>query len=227
MRRLASRKTLAATAAVLAVGGGGAGLAVAQGSSSSPSGFFDAVAKHLGISSDELRDATKAAAIDQVNAALEDGKITKEQADELKSRIESGEFPPFFGPGPFGGFGFHDHFHGQGDNLGAAADYLGLTVDELLDELDGQSLADVAKAEGKSVDGLKQAIIVQAEKELDQAVADEDLTREQANGILERLRSRIDDFVSAEFRVRRGEHRLFPGPDHELRWHAWLGRPFA
>jgi hypothetical protein len=226
MRRLASRKTLAATAAVLAVGGGGAGLAAAQGSSSAPGGFFDAVAKHLGISSDELQDATKAAAIDQVNAALEEGKITKEQADELKSRIESGELPPFFGPGPFGGFGFQDHVHGPRHNLSAAADYLGLTVAELFDRLDGQSLADVAKAEGKSVDGLKQAIIAEAEKDLGQAVDDEDLTREQADAILDRLHSGIDDFVNAEFRVRRSE-RLFPGAGHELRWHAWLGRPFA
>lgn len=231
MRRITSRKTLAATAAVLAVGGGGAGLAAAQGSSSSPGGFFDAVAKHLGISSDELRDATQAAAVDQVNAALEDGRITKEQADELKSRIESGEFPPFLGPGqflgpgPFGGF--HDHFHGTRDNLSAAADYLGLTVDELLDRLNGQSLVDVAKAEGKSVDGLKQAIVAEAEKDLDRAVDDGDMTREQADAVLERLRSRLDEFVNTEFRVRRSEHRLFPGADHELRWRAWLGRPFA
>lgn len=226
MRRLmTSKKTLAAVAAVLAVGGGGGAIAASQGSSNSPGAFFDAVARHLGISSDELRDATKAAAIDQVNAALEDGKITKEQADELKSRIESGEFPPFFGPGPFGGF--HDHFHGPGDHLSVAADYLGLTVDELLDKLNGQSLADVARAEGKSVDGLKQAIVAEAEKDLDQAVDDGDLTREQADAILDRLRSRIDHFVNAELRVRRGEHRLFPGSDHELRWHEWLGRHFA
>src|SRR5512145_2107703 len=96
-----SRRILAATVAGLAVTGGvGAGIAASQDDSRTSS-FFDAVAKHLGISSDELEDATRAAAIDQVDAALQEGKITEEQAEELKSRIESGEFPPFFGPGLF------------------------------------------------------------------------------------------------------------------------------
>jgi hypothetical protein len=219
------KKGLAAVSAVLAVGGGGAAIAASQGSSSSPSAFLDAVANHLGISSDKLRDATKAAAVDQVNAALEEGRITKAQADELKSRIEAGELPPFFGPFPFGGF--PGHFHGHGDHLSAAASYLDLTVDQLLEKLqNGRSLADVAKAEGKSVDGLKQAILADAKNDLDQAVADEDLTQSEADAILERLQSRIDEFVNVGFRVRREEHRFGPG-DHELRWRAWLGRPSA
>ena len=220
-----TKKTLAATAAVLAVGGGGAAIAASQGSSSSPSAFLDAVAKHLGISSDELREATKAAAVDQVDAALEEGRITKEQAEELKSRIEAGEVPPFFGPGLFGHF--RGPFHGPGDHLSAAASYLDLTVDQLIDRLnDGRSLADVAKAEGKSVDGLKQAIVAEAEKDLDEAVADGDLQRQEADAILARLRARVDDFVKGNLRFRE-HHRVFPGGDEKLRWRAWLGQPFA
>ena len=232
MKRLRSRKALAATAAVLAVGGGaGAAIAASQGSSTSPDAFFDAVAKHLGISSDELRDATKAAALDQVDAALEEGKITEEQAEELKSRIESGEFPPFLGPapffgrGPFGGFGLHGHFRGPGENLAAAAEYLGLSVEELHDRLDGRSLADLARARGKSVDGLKQAIVDAARKDLDEAVADGELTQEEADARLERVQAHVEELVNAEFRVRRAEHGFFPGRDHELRWSVWLGRP--
>ncbi len=235
MRKLPSKRALAATAAVLAVGGGaGAAIGASQGSSASPGAFLDAVAKHLGISADELRDATKAAAIDQVDAALEEGRITKEQADELKSRIESGEFPPFLGPGPFGGFGFHGHLHGPGDHLDAAADYLGLTVDELHDRLDGKSLADVARAEGKSVDRLEQAIVEAARENLEDAVADGDLSQEEADAVLERVRAHVDELVDAEFRVRRAERgffrggdRFFRGGDQELRWGVWLGRPSA
>ena len=64
-----SRKILAATVAGLAVTGGvGAGIAASQDDSRASS-FFDSVAKHLGISSDELEEATRAAAIDQVDAA--------------------------------------------------------------------------------------------------------------------------------------------------------------
>jgi hypothetical protein len=234
MKRLRSRKALAATAAVLAVGGGtGAAIAASGGSSTSPGAFFDAVARHLGISSEELRDATKAAAIDQVNAALEEGKITQAEADALKEQIEAGEFPPFFGPGPLfgprplGGFGFHEHLRGPRDHLSAAADYLDLTLEELHERLDGRSLADIARAEGKSVDGLEQAIVGAAKQHLDKAVAAGDLTQEEADAMLERVRAHVDELVNAEFRVRPAEPGLFPGRHDELRWDVWLGRPTA
>jgi len=56
-----------------------------------------------------------------------------------------------------------------------AADYVGLTRAELLARLrDGHSLADIAEAEGKSVEGLKQAI---------------------RNAITARLDTRVDDLV--------------------------------
>ena len=60
--------------------------------------------------------------------------------------------------------GFHPHHRGPAqmavrEAFGAAADYIGLPRQELVARLrDGQSLAQIAEAEGKSVDGLKQAI---------------------------------------------------------------------
>ena len=65
MSKLTSKKVLAATVAGLAVAGGGAAIAASQ-TDSPASSFLDSVAKHLGISSEELEDATKAAAVDQV-----------------------------------------------------------------------------------------------------------------------------------------------------------------
>jgi hypothetical protein len=199
MKRFRSRKTLTIAVAALAViGGGGAAIAAAQGSSSPGQSFLDSVAKHLGISSQKLEDATKAAAVDQVDAALKEGKITKAQADELKARIESGEFPPFAGPLFSPRFG---HFHRGGpplfgEKLSAAADYLGLSEAELRTKLNtGRTLADIAKARGKSVDGLKQAVLDEAEKNLDQLVDDGELTRAEADEMLARLKSHIDDLV--------------------------------
>lgn len=206
--QLRSKKTLAVASATLAVvGGGGAALAASSGSTS-PSSFLDDVARHLGISSKKLQDATKAAAVDQVDAALKAGTITKEQADALKARIRAGEVPPFFGPGlfrgPFG-FGHHERFFVLGDKLSAAADYLGLSVAELRNRLaNGQSLADVAKARGKSVDGLKQAILDAVKKTLDAAVSGGTLTKDQAKTILDRFEARLDDLVNRTF--------LGPGP---------------
>ncbi len=99
--RLGSKRTLAVTAAVLAAAvGGGAAVAAAQDEEGRAPGFFEAVARHLGISSEKLEDAVKAASLEQVDAALEEGKITEEQAEELRERIESGEAGPLFGGGP-------------------------------------------------------------------------------------------------------------------------------
>jgi Arc/MetJ-type ribon-helix-helix transcriptional regulator len=196
--RFRSRKAVAiAVAALMVVAGGGAAIAASQDSSNPAQSFLDSVAKHLGISSQKLEDATKAAAIDQVDAALKEGKITKAQAAELKARINSGEYPPFFGPFFPGHFHHGPGLHMFGEKLSAAADYLGLTQAQLRDKLaNGQSLADVAKAQDKSVDGLKQAILQAAQKKLDQLVEDGELTRAQADEMLSRLKSHIDDLVN-------------------------------
>jgi hypothetical protein len=215
MKRFRSRKTLTiAVVALAVVGGGGAAIAAAQGSSSPGQSFLDSVARHLGISSQKLEDATKAAAVEQVDAALKEGKITKAQADELKARIQSGDFPPFADPlfGPRFG-----HFHRAGpplfgEKLSAAADYLGLSEAEVRTKLNtGQTLANIAKARGKSVDGLKQAILDEAEKKLDQLVEDGELTQAEADEMLARLKSHIDDLV---------DHGMF-----RFRSHGEIGPP--
>jgi hypothetical protein len=103
--------------------------------------------------------------------------------------------------------------HGPGGHLGAAADYLGLTESALARKLQaGQSLADVANAQSKSVDGLKQALIADAKTKLDQAVTDGEITAAQRDEMLDRLESRIDDMIK----------RTGP-PDHS----RGFGRPFG
>jgi hypothetical protein len=212
---LRSKRAVAIAAVTVAVAGG-AGVAVAATSSNSgPSNFLDDVAKHLGISRQKLDDATKAAAIDQVNADLAAGRITKDQADALKKRIESGDVPPLaalrgggpgfggrgFGPrGPAGPAGAPGMLKGfLQDGLSAAAKYLGLSESDLRTKLaSGQSLADVAKAQKKDVTGLQDAITADAKSRLDKAVADKKLTQAQADGLLSALKSRIDDAVNAK-----------------------------
>jgi hypothetical protein len=202
-----------AAAATLAVVGGGAAAVAATGSGSPTSDFLDSVAKHLGVSPQKLQDATKAAAIDQVNADLAAGRITKEQADELKKRIEAGD-GVLGGPGRFG-YGGPDKpgdlgLPGPGfgrpviaNEIAAAAKYLGLDESALRDKLqNGQSLADVAKAQSKDVEGLKTAIFEAAKADLDKAVADKKLTQSEADDIYNGLKSHIDDVVNAEVKVR-------------------------
>lgn len=55
--------------------------------------------------------------------------------------------------------------------LSTAASYLGISTTQLMTDMrNGQSLAQIAKANGKSVSGLKAALIAQASKQIDQSV---------------------------------------------------------
>ena len=220
MKNVTSKRALVAASALSLVVGAGGAIAAYKGSPTRGDGFLARVADHLGISTQKLEDATKAAAIDQVNADLKAGRITKAQADELKARIEKGEAPLFlggqrhFGPHRFGDFG-HLPFGAHG-HLSVAADYLGLTVPQLFQKLaNGQSLADVAKAQRKSVDGLKKAIVNGAKQDLDQAVKSGFLTEAQAKEALSALQSRIDEIVNG----------TFPGPGQRGRFHWRQGPP--
>jgi hypothetical protein len=215
--KLRSKKGVAlATAALALAAGGGAALAASQGEGPSATSFLDAVARHLGVSRDELEEATKAAALEQVDSAVEAGRITEAQADALRSRIESDEFPPFFGPF-FGGF--HGGLHAFGQPLSAAADYLELTVEQLRERLGrGQSLADIAVAQGKSVDGLKQALIEDATRRFDEAVEEGKLTEDQARTMLDRLESRMEEIVAGDAaRLRSGPRLFVPRPHSPFR----------
>jgi hypothetical protein len=216
MANFGSRRVLVAAAATLAVAGGAAAAVAATGGGSRTSDFLDSVAKHLGVSPQKLEDATKAAAVDQVNADLAAGRITKAQADELKKRIEAGDGVlggpggPGFGrgargfviPGGPGGPGFAGKPF-IANELAAAAKYLGLSESDLRTKLEaGQSLADVAKAQGKELAGLEQAILDAAKADLDKAVAAKDLTQSQADDILANLKSHIDNIANGSLRFR-------------------------
>jgi hypothetical protein len=189
---------IAFVAALLAIG---VGAAVASNGDleAKRDAFIANVAKRLGVTTAALEDALKGARIDQVDEALKDGKITQEQADAAKERIESGEGRGFgFGPGPghgHHGFGHHG-FGDRGMGLDAAATYLGLTADELRTELrSGKSLATIAGEQGTSVDGLKAALLEDATTKLDEAVAAGRITEDQKAAMLERLTERIDAMV--------------------------------
>ena len=211
MRKLNSKGVLATASALSLVVGAGGAIAASKSSPTRGDGFLARVAGHLGISTEKLEDATKEAAIDQIDAELEAGRLTKAQADELKARIRQGGAPFLFGgPHRFGGPGRLDGprlHHAPFGHLSAAADYLGLSVPALLEQLSsGKSLAEVAKARDKSVDGLKQAMIADAKKRLDQAVEADRLTEAQAKEALSAIESKIDALVNGNLRRFRERH---------------------
>jgi len=204
-------KVIAGVVAALAVTGGGAAIAASKlGSPKEESqAVINDAAQQLGVQPSALSDALKKALENRVDAAVAAGTITKNEGDAIKSRIESGDFPLFFGGhGP----GFHDGGHFGG--LDAAATYLGLTTAELRTQLEaGKTLAQVAQDKGKSVDGLIQALVDDAQKKLDAAVAAGRLTKDQEQSILSDLKQHITDLVNDTApHGFRGDHDLGPGP---------------
>ena len=87
--------------------------------------------------------------------------------------------------------------------LDAAASFLGVDEDELRQQLrDGKTLAEIAEENGKSVAGLVDAMVDAAAEELDQAVEEGRLTREQADELEGLLEERISGLVEGELRER-------------------------
>jgi Skp family chaperone for outer membrane proteins len=196
---------VAAVVAAIAVGATGAIAASRVLSSTDESkAVIDDAAAQLGVESSELSDALEQALKNRVDEAVEAGRLTEEQGDAMKERIDSGEVPLVggFGHKGFGhkGLGFgRGHFGG----LTAAATYLGFSEAELRTQLaDGKTLAEVARAEGKSVDGLVDAMVKDAEARVDQAVADGKLTEDQATAAKERVTERVTALVNGELRAR-------------------------
>lgn len=191
------RKLAIGAAGVLVLAGTGATYAANRDSGGDRDAFLNDVAKRLGVSRDKLDSALEGAFSDRLDDAVAEGRLSREQADDIEKRAkEHGGVPPFLGPHPDGP---HLDFKGQGPLFGgidAAADYLGLTPSQLRERLmSGISLADLARDRGKSVEGLRDAIESAVRKALDEAVDEERLTDSQRDRILEDLGDVIDRFV--------------------------------
>lgn len=208
MKRSTRLKVAAGAAAGIAVAAGGGAVAATQ--LDSPKEESQAVvndaAQQLGIQPSKLSDALRKALADRVDQAVAAGRLTKEQGDAMKARIQSNDFPIF--GGPHGGFGLH----AGGPGLDAAASFLGLTDAELHTKLEaGTTLAQIAKDRDKSVDGLVQALVDDAKKHLDEAVAAKQLTKAQEESILADAKQRITELVNGKA-PRFGGRPGFGGP---------------
>jgi uncharacterized protein YidB (DUF937 family) len=214
-----TRKLILGAVAGALVAGGGAAIAATQlgGSSGVDSqAVINDAAQQLGVDPSKLSDALKKALADQIDSLVASGRLSQSEADALKSRIQSGD-APLFGGGHLG-FGHRGDFFG---GLDTVATYLGISTDTLRSELgSGKTLAEVAKAHGKSVDGLVSALRDAVKTKLDAAVSAGRLTKAQEDSILSDVKQRITDFVNGT-----GDpglrHGFFRGDGD----HLWHGRP--
>jgi hypothetical protein len=163
------------------------------------------VASAQGVDVQSVIDAMVAEATTRIDDAMADGDLTEEEATERKADLEervtdlvNGELPgPFgeHGPGP-GRAGFI-----LGASLDVVAEALGITEDELHDALrDGQTIAEVASAQGVDVQMVIDALVAEATTRIDDAAADGELTEEEATERKADLVERMTDLVNGELR---------------------------
>lgn len=129
---------------------------------------------------------------------VEDGTIDDSQADAVAEHLA--EEAPFR----------HGHHRGPGFGPGfggAVLDVLGLDAAELREQLaSGQSLREIAEANGVDVDALVEAMLTAHEEHLADAVADGRLTEEQAAEREATLEAHVQDLLDRTFDGRPGQH---------------------
>ena len=211
--RTRTKLIVGAGAALAAVGAGAAVGATNLSPEEESSAIVEDAAKQLGVTPQKLSDALTQAFENRIDQAVKDGRLSAEEAERLKEGLAAGDLPlvgaPILkGPGHRG----HRLFR---FGLETAAGYLGVTEAELREALrDGRSLADVAEAEGKSVDGLVDALVKEQTARLDQAVEDGRLTKAQRDEMVADMRERVERMVQAEpMRGLRGPHFM---PGHHM-----------
>jgi hypothetical protein len=154
MRRHMRKIAIGAAAVTATVGAGGAIAATQLDPREESQALVNDAAEELGVEPSELTAALKEALANRVDEAVEAGRLTEAQGEELKERIRAGDAPLLGFGGP--GFGPRHHIH---LNLGVAAEYLGMTDESVSEALhDGKTLAELARARNKSVDGLVNAM---------------------------------------------------------------------
>jgi len=218
--------------AVLSISGlllaGGAGAAIAASTKDDvkkdEQAVLDDAAKRLDVTPDRLRDALVAARAAQLDQAVKDGRLTQRQADAIKDAVQkSGRVLGGPHPGP--------RFHGGPRHLRGAfgphalfadlAKALGITQDKLHERLrGGDTIAAIAKTEGKSLDDIRSAVKAAARTRLDKAVKDGDITRKLADAMVSRLDQKLEHLDKPR-RLRPGRR----GEDGPMRLHPGRMRP--
>jgi hypothetical protein len=198
LRNISGRgKVAALVASAIAITGTGAAIAASQATTTpqqESEALVDATAANLGVTSAKLTAALKAALTARVDAQVAAGTLTEAEGTAMKARIASSDFPLLGGGhGGRGGPGGH---HGFAD-LSTAATYIGVTEAALRTSLEsGKTLADVAKANGKTVDGLVAALTSAAKTRIAADVKAGRLTEAQSKQILADLSTRITERVN-------------------------------
>jgi uncharacterized protein YidB (DUF937 family) len=150
----------------------------------------DAFAAELGVSADDLVPAAKAATIAAIDAAVANGDLPEDIATRMKEQVENADADGchLLGAGfrAWGGHAARADF--RLDWVTASSEALGMENGELVEALrSGDTLQEIAEAQGVSYDVVSQAILDAAKADLDALVEAGRITRERADERLESL----------------------------------------
>jgi hypothetical protein len=204
-------KRIIAGAAVAAALAGGTAVAVAADDDPREveQEILADAADRLGVGADELRSALTAAEDAQLDAAVRAGELTREQADEIRAhRQREGTVLGFDGPD-----GGPNVLHRGPGPLDAVAEALGISEARLSERLrDGQSIADIAEAEGTSLAAVEDAVRADLRERLDADVKAGRITEAQRDEMLEHVDQMVERLGEGPpaFHRRGGPHPAGP-----------------
>lgn len=156
---------------------------------------FAEIAEAVGVDPQEIVDAAIAEAESRLEEAVDDGRLTEEQMDQMLERLAE-DLPerleqPWQPGGPMGGV-FGQFGEGFWTMYDAVAEAVGVTPEDLFTELhEGKSVAEIAEEQGVEMEAVRDALEdarVEARKQaIEQAVEDGRMSEEQADWLLEGL----------------------------------------
>lgn len=152
--------------------------------------FIGKFAANLGVDQDKVVAALDATKKQMLDEAVQQGRITQEQADKIAARTNEN-------PGWFGGFngkkhdrkpGFKEHGRNFNDDMAKA---LGLTPDQLKSEFQsGKKLPQIIADQGLTPEQFHQKMLEIKKEALAKAVSEGKLTQEQADKIIQKMEQR-------------------------------------
>lgn len=180
------------------------------------------VARAHGVPVSDVVAAVVASGQQQLDRLVEDGRLTRTEADELSkdlreraTRLVNGDIGSF----PFlvwRGIALPRTWVDADGPLAAAADVIEIEASELVSALRrGDTIADVARSHGVPVSDVVDAVVAPMQARLAAAVEDGSLTQRQADALAADLDQRASDLVNGRPAVLRhvpGAWRATPAP---------------
>ena len=151
--------------------------------------YLQDLAKRLGVSVSTLQQDKLASAEDVLAQLVKDGKLTQNQANQIKQRLESHKACSGNGQGLWGRRvamqSLKQYLPGVATQV---AQGLHINANQLMSQLQsGKSLSDIAKAQGVSSSQLQTIVTNAIQSAVNKAVSDGNLTQQQATNIMQKL----------------------------------------